>query len=366
MTESANSETPTILGPQDVTAAWLTGCLQRSGHTDAVVRSFESTRIGTGQIGMCVRYDLDLDGGDESTPVSLVGKFASDDPTSRHTGVMLGNYIKEVCFYRELQHRLTISTPRCYYAEIEGQGPEFALLLEDLAPGEQGDQLAGCTPAVARAAVLELVGLHAPSWCDEGLRNTEWIGEPSEPRIALGRAMYQAQLPGFVERYGPRLEADEVEIIEQVAASTGAPFELLGSPYSLVHVDYRLDNLLIDDRCTPPSIAVVDWQSLTLGHPLSDVAYFMGAGLMPDVRRAVERGIVGDYHRALVRAGVRDYDEDRCWNDYRRGAFAGFVVTVVAAPLVEQTERGDAMFTAMARRHARHALDLGADAFLRA
>jgi len=364
MTESANSETPTILGPQDVTAAWLTGCLQRSGHTDAVVRSFESTRIGTGQIGMCVRYDLDLDGGDESTPVSLVGKFASDDPTSRHTGVMLGNYIKEVCFYRELQHRLTISTPRCYYAEIEGQGPEFALLLEDLAPGEQGDQLAGCTPAVARAAVLELVGLHAPSWCDEGLRNTEWIGEPSEPRIALGRAMYQAQLPGFVERYGPRLEADEVEIIEQVAASTGAPFELLGSPYSLVHVDYRLDNLLIDSRSDPPKISAVDWQSITLGNPLSDVAYFLGAGLLPEVRRDVEHEIVRAYHAALESAGVSGYAWQDCWNDYRRSTFSGFAVTVIASMMVQQTERGDDMFVAMARRHSRHALDLGAQEFL--
>lgn len=32
--------------------------------------------------------------------------------------------------------------------------------------------------------------------------------------------------------------------------------------------------------------------------------------------------------------------------------------------LVQQTERGDAMFVAMARRHARHALDLGSAEFL--
>jgi hypothetical protein len=37
---------------------------------------------------------------------------------------------------------------------------------------------------------------------------------------------------------------------------------------------------------------------------------------------------------------------------------------VIASMLVQQTERGDDMFTAMARRHARHALDLGAIEFL--
>ena len=32
--------------------------------------------------------------------------------------------------------------------------------------------------------------------------------------------------------------------------------------------------------------------------------------------------------------------------------------------IVQQTERGDAMFTVMAQRHSRHALDLGAEEFL--
>jgi hypothetical protein len=39
-------------------------------------------------------------------------------------------------------------------------------------------------------------------------------------------------------------------------------------------------------------------------------------------------------------------------------------VTVIASMIVQQTERGDEMFIAMATRHARHALDVGADEFL--
>ena len=37
---------------------------------------------------------------------------------------------------------------------------------------------------------------------------------------------------------------------------------------------------------------------------------------------------------------------------------------MIASVMVQQTERGDDMFTAMATRHARHALDLGAEEFL--
>lgn len=350
--------------PKDVSAAWLGACLEKAGHAGVRVRSFTQRPIGTGQIGQCIRYELDLEGGDGSAPSSLVGKFASDDPTSRQTGIQLRNYKKEVSFYQELQQRLTISTPRCYYAEIEGEGPEFALLLEDLSPAEQGDQLEGCSLDVARAAVLELVGLHAPSWCDDSLRGIEWLGEPSDQTIALGRLLYQSQLAGFLERYGPRLEPDERDIIAAVADSKGPPFELLGDVFSLVHVDYRLDNLLIDGRSNPPGISVVDWQSIILGHPLSDVAYFLGAGLLPEVRREEEEALVRAYHEGVQKAGIAGYAWDDCWNAYRRGVFAGFAVTVVASMLVQETERGNEMFVAMARRHSRHALDLGSAEFL--
>jgi hypothetical protein len=353
-----------ILEPQQITADWLTDRLRAAGYRSATVRSFTATRIGTGQLGKCIRFELDLESNDVGAPRSLVGKFAADDPSSRQTGVTLRSYLKEVSFYRELQSRLGIATPRCYYADIVGEGPEFILLLEDLAPGEQGDQLRGCSVETARLAVQELVGLHAPTWCDESLRGVEWLGEPNEVTIQIGRAMYAANLPGFLERYGPRLASDEAAIIARVADSKDAPFTLLPDPFSLVHVDYRLDNMLIDETTNPSRISVVDWQSIVLGSPLSDVAYFLGAGLLPDVRRNVEDSIVRDYHAALERAGITGYDWERCWADYRRGSFAGFAVTIIASMMVEQTERGDEMFVAMASRHSRHALDLDADEFL--
>jgi hypothetical protein len=347
-----------------ITASWLTDRLHEAGHTGVAVRSFTRTQIGTGQIGKCIRFELDLEGEDPEAPRTLVGKFPSDDPTSRATGVALRNYIKEVSFYRQMQKRLTISTPRCYYARIEGEGPNFALLLADLSPAKQGDQLAGCSVDVARAAVLELVGLHAPSWCDDTLRAIDWIGAPDRAGADTTRMLYGAQLPGFLARYGSKLATDEIEIIEQVAESSSVPFETLQSPFSLIHIDYRLDNLLIDESARPMKISVVDWQSITLGSPLSDVAYFLGAGLVSEDRRRAEVGIVRAYHGALQAAGIDDYPWTRCWNDYRRGAFAGFAVTVIASMLVQQTQRGDEMFVTMARRHARHALDVGAREFL--
>jgi len=349
--------------PETIDARWLTERLREGGHPSASVLGFTSKTIGTGQVGKCVRFDLDLAGGDEDTPRTLVGKFPSDNDLSRDSAVAMGIYEREVFFYRDLAPRLSIRVPRCYYADIRGQGPEFLILMEDMNPARQGDQLAGCSPEVARVAVLQLVGLQAPTWCDARLARR--LAEPEGGFFSDMHGLYNQMLPGFLDRFAGSLTADEVAIISQVGASPAAPlFQPMGTPFCLEHRDYRLDNLLIDETADPPRVIVVDWQGLRMGRPLNDVALCLAGGLDPGVRRRVEEDILRAYHAALLNAGVTDFDWARCWLEYRRASFAGFGLTVVAAMTVEQTPRGDAMFTAMAQRYARHALDMNAEAFL--
>jgi hypothetical protein len=354
-----------IPGPEDVDAAWLTERLREAGHGNVDVTAVHRTQIGTGQIGRCFRYGLTLQGNTDDVPASLVGKFPSEDELSRQTGVQLRNYYREVNFYRHVAERLDISLPRCYYADIVDEGPDFVLVLEDLHPAEQGDQLSGCGTEVARAAVLELVGLQLPSWCDGELAGHDWLSGGAGESAAAMQGLYAQLLGPFLARYGHALADDEQRILSRVAESPGCPlFQPPGTPFCLEHVDYRLDNMLIDTTRSPPRVTVVDWQSVRLGKPLNDVAYFLGAGLVPELRREVEQDLVREYHGRLTAGTGIDFDWAQCWEDYRRGAFSGFGVTVIASMIVQQTLRGDEMFVTMARRHARHALDLDAEAFL--
>lgn len=349
--------------PESVTPEWLTEQLSLNGIR-ARVTSFDKQRVGTGQIGMCFRYQLRYSGNPpKDAPSSLIGKFPSDDPASRTTGVQLKNFLKEVSFYQQLNSRLSINTPRCYYAEIIGEGPDFMLLLEDLAPGEQGDQLKGCNAKIAEAALVQLVGLHGPGWCDHSLTSLEWLGVPDPESATMVKGLYQGVLPGFLERFGHALDQQQQDIIAAYGTSSFPP-PTLTEPFSLIHIDYRLDNLLINQTTEPNKVTVVDWQSITLGNPMTDVGYFIGAGMLPEERRPAEMDLVKTYHTALKNFGVNDYEFDNCWQDYRKSAFAGFPVTVVASMLVQQTTRGDEMFAVMADRHSRHALDLNAAEFL--
>ena len=97
---------------------------------------------------------------------------------------------------------------------------------------------------------------------------------------------------------------------------------------------------------------------------MNDAAYVIGAELEPDVRAPVEEELVRGYYQELIDAGFGDFSWDDCWLGYRRGAVAGFAVTVIASMLVQRTERGDTMFKTMARRPARHAIDLVSAEFL--
>ena len=43
---------------------------------------------------------------------------------------------------------------------------------------------------------------------------------------------------------------------------------------------------------------MVDWQTLGVGLPARDLAYFTATSLKPDLRASIEKDLVDDYHRA--------------------------------------------------------------------
>ena len=353
-----------IPAPDQIRTEWLSAVLQRCGFDGVQVDGITSCRIGTGQAAACARLEITYAPGRQAgAPDTLVAKFPSEDETSRRSCMAMGLYQREVDFYRDVAPRLTMNLPKTYFLEVSESGEYFLILMEDLSPAQQGDQLTGCTPAVARAAVLQLVGLQAPIWCDATL-GRRFMDKPGS-FFADMRKVYNQSLPGFLDRLAHRLDPEEVSILTDLAASTKAPlYQPVGSPFCLEHRDFRPDNVMIDQSGTEPRVITVDWQGMRTGRPLNDVCIFLAGGVEPEVRRAIEGDLIREYHSALVAAGVRDFSWEQCWHEYRRAAYAGFALTVVSTVSVIQTERGDDMFAAMARRYARHALEVGARDFL--
>ncbi|MBI5087681.1 MAG: phosphotransferase [Actinobacteria bacterium] len=320
--------------------------------------SLWSNRIGDGLVGMNLRVVVEYADPRSAGPRSVVVKLPSPDATSRATGIALRNYEREVCFYREIASTVDIRVARCHHAQWSAESGDFVLVLEDLAPGVQGDQITGCTVDQARTAVVELARLHGPRWDDPSLHEHEWLSRRSGPDDgALLAAMWQMMMPGFLATYGTYLSPEAVELIDAFGQRIAAWVDGRDGPTTVTHGDYRLDNLMFASADGGYTVAAVDWQTPGHGPPLGDVSYFLGAGLLPEQRREVERRLLDEYAHALTRYGV-DVDGAWLWHHYRRDAFAGVIMAVIASQIVGASGRSEAMFAAMATRHTQHALDL--------
>ncbi len=343
---------PIISNPDEVSVAWLNLIFAEKGL--GTITAFSSESIGTGQVGENVRFNLS--GSD--VPDSIVGKFPSLDPVSRQTGIAQRNYLKEVFFYQEIQTTVDIQTPTIYFAAIDESNHDFVIVMEDLAPGQQGDQLEGCSSDQAALALEQLARLQGPRWGDLQLARHPMLGggpNASNDENLLVQ-FYEGVKPGYLERYQHRLSEWDLTATDRLSVFLPDYQAIYADkPPVLIHVDYRLDNMMFGG---PYPLTVVDWQSLTTGCPVADVSYFLGTSLLPELRAREERALLGVYLDVLRSYGV-DLGLDECLRYYQNYAPAGMIMAVIASMIVGETSRGNDMFMAMATRSATLCSDLG-------
>ena len=284
-------------------------------------------------------------------------KVAATDPMSRQTGGSLGLYEREVCFYRDIAPRLHGPVAPCYHAAFDPSAGIFDVLLGDANPAVVGDEIRGATIAQAQLAVTELARLQGPLLGDTTLADAPWLNRDTP----LNQGLITALHAGFVDRYGDRIAPQHRMVCERLVGGFDAYLAeeaAEGRIQGLVHGDYRLDNMLFGAIGAERPLTVVDWQTVTSGPAMTDLAYFLGCALPVEERRAHYDELLQAYHAALgpdtpisladVREGVR------------RQSFFGVMMAIVSSMLVERTERGDAMFMTMLQRHCEHVLDVDA------
>jgi hypothetical protein len=343
--------------PTDLTPAWLSATIGRGAIADFAVE-----RIGTGQMSECYRVRLTYtDGSGPGRPESVVLKVAATDPVSRQTGLALGLYEREVRFYRDIAPRLGGPIAPCYDAAVDSTTGAFDLLLGDAGPAVVGDEITGATTEQARLAVVELGRLHGPLLGDAVLAEALWLNRAAP----LNQAMITPLYAGFVDRYGDQIAPEHRMVCERlVSAFDGylAQEASSGRIQGLVHGDYRLDNMLFGTAGADRPLTVVDWQTVSWGPALTDLAYFLGCALPTQDRRAQYDALLRAYHEALGPGAPITLAE--VGEGVRRQSFFGVMMAIVSSMLVERTQRGDQMFMTMLQRHCDQVLDTDALATL--
>ncbi|HXO52939.1 MAG TPA: phosphotransferase, partial [Mycobacterium sp.] len=196
-------------------------------------------------------------------------------------------------------------------------------------------------------------GLHGPRWCDPAwLEFTDAPMPKADRDLARGFGdLVRAATDVTIKFLGDRLVSEDQETLVDVADLIEAWLLLEADRFSLLHGDYRIDNMLFDPAGA--TITVVDWQTLTVGLPARDLAYFFGTSLQPQLRKSHERRLVLRYHDALRAHGVRHYPDTECWRDYRLGMLQVPLLSTLGFASSVVTDRGTEMFLTMLRRGCR-------------
>jgi len=344
--------------PDDVTPQFLSAALRTE------VTAVEAEPIGTGQTGATYRLTVGYADDAIDLPRTFAVKLPSQDETVRER-VALG-YRAEHAFYTHIADAVRVPIPESFYCDISPDGGDIVLLLADMAPAVQGDQIGGCDAVEAELAARAIAGLHGPTWCDP-----KWADFPglamSMPNADAAKgfgdvAVMATQIT--LDRLGDRMTAENRETATRSMAEV-TPW-LLAEPgrFSLMHGDYRLDNLLFTPGRT--GITVVDWQTLGAGLPARDLAYFTATSLLPEQRAELDEQLVDAYHDELLGYGVTDYDRDACWRDYRLGMLQAPLITTLGCAFASNTERGDEMMRIMLERGCQAIRDLGTLDLIRA
>ena len=114
----------------------------------------------------------------------------------------------------------------------------------------------------------------------------------------------------------------------------------------IIHRDFRTDNLLIDACNGAVPLATVDWQSVDVGSPMVDVAYFLVTSLTEEDCAKYENDLIDYYLERLRDYGV-DYPRELARHEYARYTSGPVACAVAAWVLVEKTERSERMFQSM-------------------
>ena len=325
-----------------ITAEWLTDALRSTStiHTATVThRRLEPIGDIEGFMGELTRVTLSYDRPEENGPHTLIAKFPTNDLELRAALAVNRLYEREVRFYQNVAKQIKMRIPRCYFSHIDESGQNPLLLLEDMAPARVGDQIAGCSIAEAELALIDLAKFHAAFWNSPQLKTFDWARVISSPD-RMNQGQYQGyKWPAFYEKLEPLLSDVIVDVTREYGKLMPQIAKKMGDrPQTMIHGDYRLDNLFFGQAGEGVPFAAIDWQTMKIGSGTCDVAYFLSDNLEVNLRRQAEDNLLNLYHKTLLDHGVQAYSFEQCLADYRLSFFFRVHILVEGGFLFDFTD----------------------------
>ena len=327
---------------------------EKLGFLPNTLKDFSFQAVGSGQVGDS--YRLSLDWNNNEGPETIIAKCSAKDLTSRQTAKNMNLYEIEAYWYNQYGNKIPIRCPEAYFVGLDKKDiGNFIMFMEDLSPARQISQMAGCNVNDIRLALDEVTLLHKAHWDDNNLSKIKCLNYGKDRKKFIKQFLIEIY-PDWCSRYKDRIDKSILEMGKSLIDRYDSYIEIKTEPIVLSHGDFRLDNMLFYDN--NGRVAVLDWQTLSAGVPMADIAYCISTSFSDSNDRKIhEESLVSRYLKKLnLDDGVYPYE--LAWRDYRRCSFIGFLMGVISSMLVERTERGDEMFAVMVERSGKQAIQL--------
>ena len=263
-----------------MTPAWLEEALTEAGHSPPPVKSVQVRPMdgfvgAMGEVGIVsVTY-----AGSTDLPVEFVAKCPLDDDIARMYASVMLSYQREAGFYTDLASpvadRSGMTLPRCFVNRFDPETHGATLLIERVHPAQKGDILEGTTFERMQTLVGDLARLHGAFWMDESLTSYDWLIDWMSPSLRIG-IPFTLDSWANIREHLPQYHPDDIaEMVSDVWLPhiEGWLQRFDQRPWTLIHQDYELDNMLF--RSDGP--VIVDWQTVMRSFPGLDLGWLLMA-----------------------------------------------------------------------------------------
>jgi hypothetical protein len=188
---------------------------------------------------------------------------------------------------------------------------DYALLLEDMSHLRAGNQVNGCSTEDAKIALKSMAVFHAQYWNTDALEQSPWV-IPLNLSAKIGHAVFQDCLPRYIEANKSSLKPGHLELLDWLNNNaTELILQYTTLPSTLLHGDFRLDNIFFDDE--KKEFVLCDWKTLSHGPGALDLAYFLSASMDNNADEVTVTQLIEYYRAQLANHGIQIDRETLEW-----------------------------------------------------
>jgi aminoglycoside phosphotransferase (APT) family kinase protein len=136
---------------------------------------------------------------------------------------------------------------------------------------------------LSRAFVDNMVVIHGLDYTKTDLKS-----------FARSGSYVERQITGWLDRYA-KAKTDDLPTVERVGRWL-ADHSVSDSSSSLIHNDYKYDNLMLDASDLSRIVAVLDWEMATIGDPLMDLGTTLAYWIQADDPAELQAASMGITH----------------------------------------------------------------------